>query len=67
MKKAEEIITKEGIKDFKAFPNGDIIVYDDIDIGEFISNLYKNKIKIHTVNSSDESVEEYYLNLVKGE
>ena len=67
VKKAEEVITKEGIKDYKAFPNGDIIVYDDIDIGEFISNLYKNKIKIHTVNSSDESVEEYYLNLVKGE
>lgn len=61
----EEVLKKLKISDYKAFPNGDVKVYQDVEIGEFIADLHKNKVKILSVNSSDESVEEYYLNLVK--
>ena len=62
---AEEVLKKLKISDYKAFPNGDVKVYQEVEIGEFVSNLAKNKVKILSINSSDESVEEYYLNLVK--
>lgn len=62
---AEEVLKKLKITDYKAFPNGDIKVYQEVEIGEFMGDLHKNKVKILAVNSSDESVEEYYLNLIK--
>ena len=54
------------IKDFKTFPNGDVKIFDEIEIADFVSKLHDKKLKILAFNSSDESVEEYYLNLVKG-
>ena len=53
------------IKDYKVFPNGDVKIYDEADIGEIISKIHDKGIKILSINSSDESVEEYYLNLIK--
>ena len=51
---------------FKTYPNGDVKIFDEIDIGDFVSKLHDKDLKILSINSSDEGVEEYYLNLVKG-
>ena len=61
----EKILTDLKINDFKVFPNGDIKIYDEIEIGEVVSELYKKKVKIIAIKSSEENVEDYYLNLVK--
>ena len=63
---AYKALKEMGVKEFKTFPNGDVMVFDDIDIGDFISKLHAKKLKIMSFNSSDEGVEDYYLNLVKG-
>ena len=63
---AYKVLKELKVKDFKTYPNGDVKVFDEIDIGEFISKLHSKNLKILSINSSDESVEEYYLNLVKG-
>ena len=60
------MLKKLKIKEYKIFPNGDAKIYDDVDIGKIVSELAANKVHISSINSSDESVEEYYLNLVKG-
>lgn len=66
IKHLEEVLKKLKIKEYKIFPNGDAKIYDDVDIGKIVSDLAMNKVHISSINSSDESVEEYYLNLVKG-
>ena len=62
---AEETLKTKGIKDFKSYPNGEIVIFDFIDIGEIVALLHKKQIKISAITSSEESVEEYYLNLIK--
>ena len=66
VKQIEEVLKKLKIKEYKIFPNGDVKIYDEVDIGKFVSDLASQKVHISSINSSDESVEEYYLNLVKG-
>ena len=62
---AEEVIKEMGVQKYKAFPNGDISIYDEIDIGETVSYLNKKKVKILSIKSVDESVEDYYLRLIR--
>ena len=64
--KAEEAIKSLSIKDYKVFTNGEIKVYESIDINDLIAALSKNGVKVLSFNSSEESVEDYYLNLIKG-
>ena len=66
VKQIEEVLKKLKVKEYKVFPNGDVKIYDEVDIGKFVSDLTSHKVHISSINSSDESVEEYYLNLVKG-
>ena len=61
----EKELKSANVKDYKVYPNGDVQVFDDVDIGELVSNLYKKGVKILAINSSDEGVEDYYLNLIK--
>ena len=63
---AYKVLKELKVKDFKTYPNGDVKIFDDIEIGEFVSKLHQKGLKILSFNSSDESVEEYYLNLVNG-
>ena len=63
---AYKVLKELKVKDFKTYPNGDVMVFDDIEIGDFVSKLHDKKLKILSFNSSDEGVEDYYLNLVKG-
>ena len=64
--KAEEIIKKSKISDYAISTNGEIRIYDEIDIGGFVASLHENGIKVLSIRSNEESVEEYYLNLIKG-
>ena len=60
------LLPKLNIKEFKIFPNGDVRIYDELDIGSFVADLHKNKLKILSIRSSDENVEDYYLHLIGG-
>ena len=66
VEKAYKVLKELNVKDFKTYPNGDVKIFDEIDIGDFVSKLHDKDLKILSINSSDEGVEEYYLNLVKG-
>ena len=66
VEKAYKVLKELNIKDFKTYPNGDVKIFDELDLGSFVSKLNDKKLKIMSINSSDEGVEEYYLNLVKG-
>ena len=64
--KAEAAIKSLNIKDYKVFPSGEIKVFENIDINDLIATFSKNGVKVLSFNSSEESVEDYYLNLIKG-
>ena len=65
VKDAEEAIKEMKVEKYKVFPNGDISIYDEVDIGETVSYFNKKKIKILSIRSVDESVEDYYLRLIR--
>ena len=63
--KTEAILYKLNIKDYKAFPSGDVKIYENIAINDFVVALSNEGITVLGINSQEESVEEYYLNLIK--
>ena len=62
---AEKLLKKLKIQDYKISPNGDVNIYDNVKIKDMVSAFADANIDILGINSSDESVEEYYLNLIK--
>lgn len=66
VKKAEACLAAAGLKDIQSAPNGEVRIYDDCDIASTVATLAKDGIKILSIRSNDESVEDYYLDLVKG-
>ena len=66
VEEAYKVLKELNIQDFKTYPNGDVKIFDELDLGSFIAELNNRKLKIMAINSSDEGVEEYYLKLVKG-
>ena len=60
--KAEEILKK--YKDFDISPNGEIHIFDDVKIKDVVLDF--DPANVMGINSSEESVETYYLSLVKG-
>ena len=65
IKEVETVLTKLGIHDYKTFPNGDVKIYESVKIADVVIALNAANIDILSINSADESVEDYYLNLVK--
>ena len=63
---AESVLKQNGVKDMDVSTNGDIKIFDNVDIGTIVSALHSNRVNISSIRSSDESVEEYYLNLIGG-
>ena len=63
--RAEAAIKNLGVKDYKISPNGDIKIYDAIKISDVVTCFTNKEINILGINSAEESVEEYYLNLIK--
>ena len=66
LSKAQETLKELRIKDYKSSSNGDIKIFDNVKINEVVVALSKNNVNIVAINSADESVEDYYLNLIKG-
>ena len=64
--KAEISIRGVGISDFKVFPNGEVKIYQNVEISKVVSTLGASGVNVLGINSSEESVEDYYLNLIKG-
>ncbi len=62
--KVEKSLKKYSLKDFESFPNNLFKIYDSVDINDFVGYLTKEKIKLLSINSSDETVEDYYLSLI---
>ena len=65
IEKAEKVIKELGSLDYKVSPNGEIKIYDNLKIKDVMAGLDAAGINLLGINSSEESVEEYYLNLVK--
>ena len=65
VEEAEKIIVKLGIHDYKTFPSGEIKIYQNVKIADVVIALHGANIEILGINSADESVEDYYLNLVR--
>ena len=63
--KAEMAIKGLNINDYKAYPNGEIRIFDAVAINSLISALSEKGVNVLGINSSDESVEDYYLSLIK--
>ena len=53
---AEALLKSHGMKELNISPNGNINIFDDVDIGSVVTLLHSNKIKILAIKSSDESV-----------
>ena len=64
--KTQKIFAKLELKDVSVSPNGEFRIYDEISINDLVKNLDKEGISILSINTNDESVEEYYFDLVKG-
>ena len=62
---AEKALNEMKIKDFKVYPNGDVQIFDDIDVSDLAVTFQKKKIKLLSINTTDEGVEDYYLRLIK--
>ena len=65
IEKAKKALTPLKLKEINYFPNGEIKIYDEVKITEVVTLLANNDIDISSINSSDESVEDYYLKLIK--
>lgn len=60
--KAHKILKK--YKDYEVFPTGEIKIYDDVNVKQIVKDF--DELEILSIKTADESVEDYYLNLVKG-
>ena len=65
LEEAEQVFKKLGIHDYKTSPNGEVKIFDAVKINEVVVELAKANVNIQSINSSDESVEDYYLNLIR--
>lgn len=63
--KAEKILKQLGALDYKVSPNGEIKIYDNLKIKDVVVALDAAGVNLLGINSSEESVEDYYLNLVR--
>ena len=65
IEKAEKVIKELGSLDYKVSPNGEIKIYDNLKIKDVVVGLDEAGVNLLGINSSEDSVEDYYLNLVK--
>ena len=63
---SKEVLSKLGVKEYTLMPNGDIKIYDSVSITKLVVELSKKNVEVLSIKSSEESVEDYYLHLIKG-
>ena len=61
----EAILKTHNITDYKVSSNGEINIFENLKVNDIVAELNAANVTILSINSSEESVEEYYLNLVK--
>lgn len=61
----EKILKELNIHDFKASSSGEIKVFENVKVNDIVMALNNANVSILSINSSEESVEDYYLNLIK--
>ena len=62
----EKVLKLEKIKDYK-ITNNTLTIFNDFDLSSLINSLVKNNYNIVDIISKDESIEDYYLSLLKEE
>ena len=62
----EKVLKLEKIKDYK-ITNNTLTIFNDFDLSSLINSLVKNNYNIIDIISKDESIEDYYLSLLKEE
>ena len=65
LEEAEKALKQLNILDYKVSPNGEIQIYDNVKIQDVMAGLVGASVNISAINSAEESVEDYYLNLIK--
>jgi len=63
---AKEILANLELKDVNIYPNGDIKIFDDIKVNKVVMAFDKAGVELLGIHTSEGSVEDYYLDLVKG-
>lgn len=66
LEKSQKILAKHGLKEVEVFPNGEIRIYDEVKISDVVIALDKGNVEVLGIHSNEGSVEDYYLQLVKG-
>lgn len=61
----EQILKAHNIADYKVSSNGEINIFENLKVNDIVAELNAANVTILSINSSEESVEEYYLNLIK--
>lgn len=62
----EKVLKLEKIKEYK-ITNNTLTIFNEFDLSSFINSLVKNNYNILDIISKDESIEDYYLSLLKEE
>ena len=62
----EKVLKLEKIKDYK-ITNNTLTIFNEFDLSSLINSLVKNNYNIIDIISKDESIEDYYLSLLKEE
>ena len=65
IEKAEKALKGLGLLDYRSSTSGEIKIYDSVKINKVVAALDAAGVDISAINSSEGSVEDYYLNLVK--
>ena len=65
LEEAEKALKQLNIHDYKVSPSGEIQIYDNVKIQDVMACLVGAGVNISAINSAEESVEDYYLNLIK--
>lgn len=63
--KAEALLQEKGYNDLKVSTTGEVRIYDNVNIVDIVNLIDKAGLNLLAIRSNDESVEDYYLDLVK--
>ena len=63
---AKDILANLELKDVNIYPNGDIKIFNDIKVNKVVMAFDKAGVELLGIHTSEGSVEDYYLDLVKG-